>query len=136
MMTELLGAIKELTESAARKADENYRVAMLKISIATLKKLLAGQYRELGAAVYGMCKNGEGDSKEIAAMTVQIDGTKKRIAAAERRIDDILGLIKCPRCGNTVKMKYAYCSRCGKKLASEVEGVFENENEMNIQDMI
>lgn len=136
MMTEFFGAIKEITEAAFKKADENYRVSMLRLSHAALKKLLAGQYRELGAAVYSMCKGGGEDSEEIASMTVQIDGTRKRIAAVERRIDDILGVMKCPACGKSLKMKYAYCAHCGRKLAAEVEGVLENENEMNIPEEI
>ncbi len=131
-MTEIFETIREITEAAIKKADEGYRVSMLKLSSAALKKLLAGQYRELGAAVYLMCKNGNEDTEEIAAMTVQIDGTRKRIAALERRIDDIMGLMHCPRCGRTLKLKNAYCSHCGRRLAAEVEGVNENENEMNI----
>lgn len=136
MMTEIFGTIKEITEAAIKKADENYRVSMLRISHAALKRLLAGQYKELGEAVYTMCKCGTEDSEEIASMTVQIDGTRKRLAAVERRIDDIMGVVKCPACGKNLKMKYAYCAHCGKRLAAEVEGVLENENEMNIPEEI
>lgn len=132
MMTEILGAIRELTETAIKKADENYRTVTLRLSHAALKKLLNGQYKELGKAVYAMCKGDEEDAEEIAAMTVQIDRTRKRLTAIERRIDDITGVIRCPGCGKSLKMKYAYCAHCGKKLAAEVEQVHENENEMNI----
>lgn len=132
MMTEILGTIKELTETAIKKADENYRTVTLRLSHAALKKLLDGQYKELGKAVYAMCKGDEEDVEEIAAMTVQIDRTRKRLAVIERRIDDILGVVRCPGCGKSLKMKYAYCAHCGKKLAAEVEEVHENENEMNI----
>lgn len=136
MMTEILGTIKELTETAIKKADENYRAITLKLSHAALKKLLDGQYKELGKAVYAMCKGDEEDVEEIAAMTVQIDRTRKRLAVIERRIDDISGVVRCPGCGKSLKMKYAYCAHCGKRLAAEVEEVHENENEMNIPDTI
>lgn len=132
MMTEFLGTIKELTETAIKKADENYRAVTLRLSHAALKKLLDGQYKELGKAVYAMCKGDEEDAEEIAAMTVQIDRMRKRLAVIERRIDDISGVVKCPGCGKSLKMKYAYCAHCGKRLVSEVEEVHENENEMNI----
>lgn len=132
MMTEILGTIKELTETAIKKADENYRAVTLRLSHAALKKLLDGQYKELGKAVYAMCKGDEEDVEEIAAMTVQIDRTRKRLAVIERRIDDISGVVRCPGCGKSLKMKYAYCAHCGKRLASDVEEVHENENEMNI----
>lgn len=132
MMTEILGTIRELTEAAIKKADENYRSVTLRLSHAALKKLLDGQYKELGKAVYTMCKGGEEDVEEIAAMTVQIDRTRKRLAVIERRIDDISGVVRCPGCGKSLKMKYAYCAHCGKRLASDVEEVHENENEMNI----
>lgn len=136
MMTEILGTIKELTETAIKKADENYRAITLRLSHAALKKLLDGQYKELGKAVYAMCKGDEEDVEEIAAMTVQIDRTRKRLAVIERRIDDISGVVRCPGCGKSLKMKYAYCAHCGKRLAAEVEEVHENENEMNIPDTI
>ena len=132
MMTEILGTIKELTETAIKKADENYRAVTLRLSHVALKKLLDGQYKELGKAVYTMCKGDEEDVEEIAAMTVQIDRTRKRLAVIERRIDDISGVVRCPGCGKSLKMKYAYCAHCGKRLASDVEEVHENENEMNI----
>ena len=136
MMTEILGTIKELSETAIKKADENYKAITLRLSHAALKKLLEGQYKELGKAVYAMCKGGEEDAEEIAAMTVQIDRMRKRLAAIERRIDDISGVVKCPNCGKSLKMKYAYCAHCGKRLAAEVEEVHENENEMNIPEEI
>lgn len=67
-------------------------------------------------------------------MTVQIDGTRKRIAALEKRIEYIMGLVRCPDCGNTVKMRNAYCSACGKRLAAEEEkGIEENENQIENQ---
>lgn len=136
MTTSFLEAIKELTEAAMKKADENYRVITLRLSHAALQKLLDKQYVELGRAVYIMCRGEKEDAEEIAAMTVQIDRTKKRLAALERRIDDITGVVRCPACGKNLKMKYAYCAHCGKKLAAEVEQVHENENEMNIPEEI
>lgn len=136
MMTEILGTIRELSETAIKKADENYKAITLRLSHAALKKLLEGQYKELGKAVYAMCKGGEEDAEDIASMTVQIDRMRKRLAAVERRIDDISGVVKCPSCGKSLKMKYAYCAHCGKRLAAEVEEVHENENEMNIPEEI
>lgn len=137
-MSEIITAIKEFTETAAKKADTAYRASMLKLSAAALAKMLEIQYRELGLAVYKMCKSedsaGNEECEEIAAMTVQIDGTRKRIAALEKRIEYIMGLVRCPGCGNTVKMRNAYCSSCGKRLAAEEEkGIEENENQIEDQ---
>lgn len=134
-MTDLLDTIRDFAVSAAKKADKSYKASSLRLSVAALRKMLARQYRELGAAVYKICKEetaGKEAGEEIAAMTVQIDGTRKRIAALERRIEDIMELIRCPDCGNTVKIKNAYCSACGRKLTAEEEDVFENENQMSI----
>ncbi|MCM1055820.1 MAG: hypothetical protein NC394_09910 [Bacteroides sp.] len=135
-MTDFFTALKEIAVSAAKKADTGYRASTLKVSVIALNKMLASQYRELGAAVYKMCKSeetaGREASERIAEMTVQIDGTRKRIAVLERRIEYIMGLVRCPDCGNTVKMKNAYCSACGRRLAAEEEGVYENENQMSI----
>ncbi|MBD5113625.1 MAG: hydrogenase maturation nickel metallochaperone HypA [Ruminococcaceae bacterium] len=135
-MTDIFDTIKDIALNTAKKADMGYKASMLKLSVAALNKMLESQYRELGTAVYKMCRNEETASKEasekIAALTVQIDGTRKRIAVLERRIEYILGLVRCPDCGNTVKMKNAYCSACGRKLAAEEEDVFENENQMSI----
>ena len=131
-MSEITDMIKELTDSTAKKLDEMYRVSVLRIQRSALKKLLDSQYRELGTAVYGMCRKGEEDAQQIAAMTVQIDGTRRRIIALDRRIDDVMGMVRCPDCGCTVKMKTVYCSACGKRLAATEEEIYENENEMNI----
>lgn len=135
-MSDIITTVKDITEAAAKKVDTAYRASLLRLSVTALNKILAAQYRDLGIAVYKMCKNGEHTGKEeaerIATLTVQIDGTRNRIAVLERRIEYIMELVRCPDCGNIVKMKNAYCSACGRKLAAEEEDIFENENEMNI----
>ena len=131
-MSELMDIVREAADAAAKRLDDMYRVSVLRIQRTALKKLLDSQYRELGTAVYGMCRKGEEDAEQITAMTVQIDGTRRRIAALDRRMDDVLGMVRCPDCGSSVKMKTVYCSACGKRLAATEEEIYENENEMNI----
>lgn len=132
IMSEFFETVKDITSAAMKKADTTCKAARLKLSKSALNKLLAGQYIELGKTVYNMCKSGDEDSQEIVSITAQIDGTRRRIAALDRRIDDVLGLVKCPKCGAVLKIKNAYCSVCGKKLTTEQESIEENENEMNI----
>ena len=131
-MSEIMDIVRDAADTTAKKLDDMYRVSVLRIQRAALKKLLDSQYRELGTAVYGMCRKGEEDADQIAAMTVQIDGTRRRIAVLDSRIDDIMGMVRCPDCGSSVKMKTVYCSVCGKRLAATEEEIYENENEMNI----
>lgn len=131
-MSELLDIVRDAADMTAKKLDDAYRAAKLRLSRAALKRLLDSQYRELGIVVYGMCRKDQEDAQQIAALTVQIDGTRSRIAALDRRIDDIMGVVRCPDCGSGVKMKTAYCSACGKRLAGTEEEIYENENEMNI----
>ena len=131
-MNELMDIVRDAADTTAKKLDDMYRVSVLRIQRAALKKLLDSQYRELGTAVYGMCRKGEEDADQIDAMTVQIDGTRRRIAVIDNRIDDIMGMVRCPDCGSSVKMKTVYCSVCGKRLAATEEEIYENENEMNI----
>lgn len=131
-MSELMDMVRDAADAAAKRLDDAYRVAKLRVQRAALKKLLDSQYRELGTAVYGMCRRGEEDPQQIDSMAVQIDGTRRRIAALDRRIDDIMGMVRCPDCGSSVKMKTVYCSACGKRLAATEEEIYENENEMNI----
>ena len=131
-MSELMDIVREAADAAAKRLDDMYRVSVLRIQRTALKKLLDSQYRELGTAVYGMCRKGEEDAEQITAMTVQIDGTRRRIAALDRRMDDVLGMVRCPDCGSSVKMKTVYCSACGKRLAAPEEEIYENENEMNL----
>lgn len=140
-MYELLDTVKEIAENAAAKADTAYRAALLKLSVMTLNQILSEHYRDLGAAIYKMCGTSCTEQKkkelsdEIAALTVQIYVSRKRIARLQRRIDEVMGLIRCPDCGNAVRIKNAYCSVCGRRLtAAEEEKVEENENEMNIPD--
>ena len=130
-MNEILEMVREAADNAAKRLDDMYKVSVLRIQRGALKKLLDSQYRELGIAVYGMCRRDEEDAEQINTMTVQIDGTRKRIAALDKRIDDVLGMVRCPDCGSSVKIKTLYCSACGKRLAAaDEEEVFENENEM------
>ena len=131
-MSELMDIVRDAADAAAKRLDDMYRISVLRIERGALKKLLDSQYRELGTAVYGMCRRNEEDGEQIATMAVQIDGTRRRIAALDKRIDDIMGMVRCPDCGSTVKMKTMYCSVCGKRLASTEEEIYENENEMNI----
>ena len=131
-MSELLDIVRDAADAAAKRLDDVYRVSKLRVQRIALKKLLDSQYRELGTAVYGMCRKGEEDAEQITAMTVQIDGTRRRISALDKRIDDVLGMVRCPDCGTSVKMKTVYCPACGKRLAATEEEIYENENEMNI----
>ena len=130
-MSEILDMVRDAADTAAKRLDDMYKVSVLRIQRTALKKLLDSQYRELGVVAYGMCRKGEEDADQIAAMTVQIDGTRKRIAVIHNRIDDIMGVVRCPDCGSSVKMKTVYCSACGKRLAATEEEIYENENEMN-----
>lgn len=131
-MSELLDIVRDTADSAAKRLDDIYRVSKLRLSRAALKKLLNDQYRELGTAVYGMYRKGEEDTDIISIMTSHIDFLRSRIAAIDKRIDDILGMVQCPECGSSVKMKTSYCPACGKRLAATEEEIYENENEMNI----
>lgn len=131
-MSELLDIVRDTADAAAKRLDDIYRVSKLRLSRAALKKLLNDQYRELGTAVYGMYRKGEEDVDIISIMTSHIDFVRSRIAAIDKRIDDVLGMVQCPECGSSVKMKTAYCPACGKRLAATEEEIYENENEMNI----
>ena len=134
-MSDIITTLRDITESASKKIDTTYRASMLKLSVTALNRVLTVQYRDLGVAVYKMCKSkesaGKEESEKIANLTVQIDGTRKKIAELEKRIEYIMELVRCPDCGNTVKMRNAYCSACGRKLAEEEEGVYENENQVS-----
>ncbi|MCM1299054.1 MAG: zinc ribbon domain-containing protein [Firmicutes bacterium] len=131
---EAAAAAKELTFYLLKKADQHQRLLRLQFSKTALKKLLTVQYREMGILVYEMCKRNISSAEEITRMTVQIDATKRRIAVTDRRIQEVMELIRCPRCGSVVKIKNAFCSHCGYKLAAEEEQMVENENEMVYQE--
>lgn len=133
-MNEIFETVKEITAAAVKKADQTCRITKLRLSKAALDKLLKAQYIELGKAVYDMCKSGEEDSREVVAMTVQIDGTRRRISALDRRIAHISELVTCPQCGTVMKIQNAYCPHCGERLAEEEELITENENEMIISE--
>ncbi len=127
---EMSAAAKAITARAVKKANQNSRYMKLQISKAALRKLLEVQYREMGMLVYEMCRRDINAAEDIASLAVQIDFTKKRIAAIDRRMQEVMELIRCPRCGSVVKIKNAFCSHCGCKLAAEEEQMEENENEM------
>ena len=131
-MSELLDIVRDTADAAAKRLDVVYRVSKLRLSRAALKKLLGDQYRELGAAVYGMYRKGEEEPDVIDIIASHIDFVRSRISAIDKRIDDIMGMVQCQECGSSVKMKTVYCSACGKRLAATEEEIYENENEMNI----
>lgn len=138
-MNELFEAMKEIAEAAADKADIAYKLMWLKLSMLNHNRILTDQYLELGVIAYKMNRPDCGErrkkelTEETALLAVRIDGTRKRMAFLQRRIDELMGLVRCPGCGNAVKIRNAYCSACGRRLAAaEEENVYENENEMNI----
>lgn len=138
-MNELFEAMKEIAEAAADKADIAYKLMWLRLSLLSLNRILTEQYLEMGVMAYKMNRPDCGDlskkalKEEIATLSVRIDSTRKRIAFLKRRIDEVMGVVRCPDCGNAVKIRNAYCSACGRRLAAaEEENVYENENEMNI----
>ncbi len=127
---EMSAAAKTITAHAVKKANQSSRCIKLQISKAALRKLLEVQYREMGMLVYEMCRRDINAAEDIASLAAQIDFTKKRISAIDRRMQEVMELIRCPRCGSVVKIKNAFCSHCGCKLAAEEEQMEENENEM------
>lgn len=123
--------ISRTIKEAADKADVAYRAAKLRVNEGRLYRRLNRQYRELGIAVYRLCRLDRGDAEEIAAMTVQIDVTIRRLKTVERRINDLLGLISCPVCGSLNRIKQPRCSNCGTPLAVTDSLAEENETDYN-----
>lgn len=121
---------KDIADYAIKKANQGSKLFRLQISLTALKKLLSVQYRELGMLVYEMRGKGLDAQDEEGSIIAQISYTKRKISAVEHRIQDVLELIRCPKCGNVVKIKNTFCSHCGYKLAAEEEQMEENENEM------
>lgn len=131
----VLGEVaKEIVDYTVKKANQGSKYFRLQISLTALKKLLSVQYRELGMLVYEMHGRSLSAEDETASIIAQITYTKRKIIAVEHRIQEVLELIRCPRCGSVVKIKNAFCSHCGCKLAAEEEQMEENENEMVYQD--
>lgn len=128
-VAEITDMMKDLAESAAKKADVTYKVTRLRFRRSALAKLLDSQYKELGREVYKMCRQDGGDAEEIEAMAVRIERTHRRIDAIGQQIERVLEIVRCPVCGRVAKIKNPRCAYCGTQLAATEAEPEENETD-------
>lgn len=128
-LSDFLSKAKQVTCSASRKTDEQYRLSKLKLYALKLNIELKASYEVLGARVHEMYTLGEEDSDELLAMAAGIDVIKSRIAQNERRIRALSHRVVCSACGTGNRFSNFYCSFCGQRLTATEEQVPENENE-------
>ncbi len=118
---ELVSTTKNVASTAGKKTDEAVKVSKLKLKKAQLNSDIKAKYEKLGALVYQMAKADEKDGEAFDAAIADIDTTIEALAAIDKQVDELSGIITCEKCGAKTKDENSYCPKCGTKLPEVVK---------------
>ena len=112
---------KDIADAGLKKADEIYRVSMLKVKCLRLDGKIKEKYTELGKMVYGMVKQDNADSAKITKSVVEIEELYAEMRKLYAEIETTRKIITCPVCSAKNKFSDTYCRSCANRLVATDE---------------
>lgn len=122
--------VKKTGEAAsvvAKKTEETVEIQKLQSQIRVLKRNNERDFRDIGKMVYERYQKKEEINEEYVELCEAITERKKSIEDYKSQIAKIKGLDVCPNCGEHVESNVSFCSKCGTKLESDEDDVFEDD---------
>lgn len=101
-------------DDAKRGASNLSETISLKRIIDSSKNEIKNAYYIIGERYYKTNKDSIPEGYE--AVFSRIGEMEKAIAEAEKELEKLSGARKCPRCGNSVKKEYSFCTNCGFEI--------------------
>lgn len=106
--------ITDAGRATAQKGKEVADIAKLRSQISEEQKKAREIYEQIGKRYveeFG-ASPAESFAEDMDALNLSLD----KIAECQKKIADIKGLVKCPKCGAEAPSDSAFCSACGAKM--------------------
>lgn len=113
--------MRKIAVKTGHKAEEIYRLSLLKMNIMNKHAEIQEKYEELGRCLYIMYKNDVDDTPRLQRLIADIDNAYQTAEESRRRIAQIHSLVECRECGAPSKTSANYCAGCGRRLVATDE---------------
>ncbi|TDT51879.1 zinc ribbon domain-containing protein [Fonticella tunisiensis] len=124
-ISKIAKSVEGSAKYVAKKSGDMVEITKLGREIASQEGKIKNLYYELGRLFYERYGGEKDFDKDISDICVQINEKYKIILGIKEKIASLKGMKICPRCGQELDIKIAYCPMCGTKqeMAEEVIGV-------------
>ncbi len=114
LFDDLGNTLNKVANSTIKKSKELSGLTKLSLKLNSEEGDLDKLYEGYGKAQYGIAKNiAPTDALDFVAL---IDEKIKVIEDLKSEIEQLKGVIICPKCGTKNKVEDSFCSSCGEKL--------------------
>ena len=116
---EISKGAKDAAAFTVKKTEEITAIAKLKLAIHSEVGKLEKCYQEMGELYYEILRKDVDNSAEVAALLLEADELKTKIAALKAQLASVQRGIICKECGTQVSSEYGFCPICGTKIADD-----------------
>ena len=104
----------ETTAKAMQKAKEMSDLAKLNSMISEEEKKINNAYHQIGEVYVSLHKFNH--EEEFHDLIGTIQESEQKIESYKEQIQEVKGVVKCPRCGAELQKGVAFCSSCGAPM--------------------
>lgn len=104
----------ETTAKAMQKAKEMSDIARLNSMISEEETKINNNYYQIGKLYVTMHPHDY--EEDFAGMVASLAESEEKIKNYRQQIQDIKGVVRCPKCGAEVQSGVAFCSACGSPM--------------------
>ena len=116
---EISKGAKDAAAFTVKKTEEITAIAKLKLAIHSEVGKLEKCYQEMGELYYEILRKDVDNSAEVAALLLEADELKTKIAALKAQLASVQRGIICKECGTQVSSEYGFRPICGTKIADD-----------------
>lgn len=114
LFDDISGTFNKVANTTIKKSKDLTELTKLSLKLSSEEGDLAKLYENLGKIVYEAAKNKE--TPKTNEVFSQIDIRIASIQDINENIEQLKGVIICPKCGTKNKETDTFCSSCGEKL--------------------
>lgn len=110
---------KDAASFTVKKTGELTAIAKLKISLRGEETKLSKCFEDIGELYYKENSSGVDGETAMGELVAAADEIKAKISELKAEISKLQGTVICPKCGATLDGDYAFCPKCGEKMAEK-----------------
>jgi len=108
--------IAQTSQGAAQKAKSMAETVKLNGQISDEEKRINNAFAQIGKTYYENC--GDEPDQLFAQLIAGINDAKAKIAVYSDQVEQLKGIVRCPKCGGEVSYGSPFCSSCGSPMGT------------------